>query len=286
MAEEKVENTEEESSGSLKELISKLGDNRDKIQKYLKKYGKHIKNVVPFLLAFVQANRNADGTLKASATSLPTVKKLLAEAGLNSLAEEAVPALKSAASDSTSTLTLLGDPSKVSKKSMLAAMDSSFEELRGRIRVSSEEFASVVRSELVTMTLVPRSPKASQAVFEDAFSITKRKSRTLVNTALAQVQRTVQLSALESFGEDDFVVYVGPDDKVTRPFCKALEGKAIRRKDLGKLNNNQGLSVPLHGGGWNCRHSLIPASAAIVKQRNIPIATSADIQKANGGAKK
>lgn len=54
--------------------------------------------------------------------------------------------------------------------------------------------------------------------------------------------------------------YYGPDDKVTRPFCKRLidavkEGKLFTRQQIEEMDNEQLPNPFLTGGGYNCRHT-------------------------------
>lgn len=54
--------------------------------------------------------------------------------------------------------------------------------------------------------------------------------------------------------------FYGPDDKVTRPFCKRMidltkRGAYLTRKEIEELDNEQLPNPFLTGGGYNCRHS-------------------------------
>lgn len=104
------------------------------------------------------------------------------------------------------------------------------------------------------------------------------QAKTLVNTGLAQVQRE---SLVKQSEEDMLFLYVGSDDKLTRPFCKAIVGKVFSKKQIAKLNNKQGLGVLTNGGGYNCRHRWVPVTLQYVKLQELPLATSEDISEAN-----
>lgn len=84
------------------------------------------------------------------------------------------------------------------------------------------------------------------------------QAKTIANTTLAGLQRQTSTQAAEALPGEAIYLYAGPDDSATRPFCKKLVGKAITEGDLKKLKNGQGLPVKSYGGGYNCRHSLIP----------------------------
>lgn len=80
--------------------------------------------------------------------------------------------------------------------------------------------------------------------------------QTEVNTAVMAFNRTVTAKKAEDLGLNLFL-YVGPDDKVTRPFCGKLLDRVpaiYTKEEIEKLNNKQGLSVMNYGGGYNCRH--------------------------------
>lgn len=81
-------------------------------------------------------------------------------------------------------------------------------------------------------------------------------------------------------------LYVGPDDRITRPFCEVLVGYAIPKELLDSLNNYQGLKVKKFGGGYNCRHQLLPISEALVEERGLPIADASLISAANDAARR
>ena len=53
--------------------------------------------------------------------------------------------------------------------------------------------------------------------------------------------------------------YVGPVDKVTRPFCLAHVGDAMSKDEWNALDNGRGQPKPVFqfGGGYNCRHTLV-----------------------------
>ena len=109
--------------------------------------------------------------------------------------------------------------------------------------------------------------------------------QTEVRTKIAQFGRSVNMVAADSVGMDLFL-YTGPMDGETRSFCRELVNKVVDRSQLGKLNNNQGLSVRSSGGGYNCRHSWSPITESFMKLADLEKATDADIQQANSRARK
>lgn len=74
---------------------------------------------------------------------------------------------------------------------------------------------------------------------------------------MASGRRALMLQA-EATGLDYVFAYVGPNDGKTRPFCKALVGRAVSRARMASLDNGQGLPTRDFCGGYNCRHSWAP----------------------------
>lgn len=83
----------------------------------------------------------------------------------------------------------------------------------------------------------------------------------IADTALATHYRTItdqgfQLIEDDSPGAKIRYRFVGPDDKLTRPFCRKLveSGKSYTRAQIDRMNNGQIPNCLISGGGWNCRH--------------------------------
>lgn len=268
----------------LSNAISKSSTDLDKL---LKQYQRDVENVVPALMAFIRSNRLDNGTLGLATISLDFVRNLLARAGIASLTE-GIPELLRAMSDSAlAPLAVLGEAAIPSQRAIGTILSSTYEDTLPKFAAMTEQLASTVRQEMLQMSVIPRPLSTSAQVFSDAFGITQRQAKTVVNTTLAQAQRSLQVAVLSSFEiEDSYLLYIGPDDRVTRPFCRVLEGMAIKVSDVGKLNNSQGLPVSTNGGGWNCRHSLIPVTRDFVEDQNIKVATNATVETANLAARR
>lgn len=86
-----------------------------------------------------------------------------------------------------------------------------------------------------------------------------RQVTTEMDTALATFNRSVSVhKALEvSDSDDPSFAYVGPLDKLTRPFCRAHVGQIKKRSEWSALSNGQYGDVMTSAGGYNCRHQLI-----------------------------
>jgi hypothetical protein len=81
---------------------------------------------------------------------------------------------------------------------------------------------------------------------------------TWVTTGLSGIYRESSMLLAQDQGFTKFE-YVGPFDKITRPFCRnLLSGKRVYTIDeINAMDNGQGLSVKQYGGGFNCRHQWI-----------------------------
>lgn len=83
---------------------------------------------------------------------------------------------------------------------------------------------------------------------------------TLYDTAVSIFGRQVQVLK-SAGGPDELLLYAGPIDARTRPFCWERAGKVYRRRDVeGWDNGNMPGPPELVAGGWNCRHLLVPLS--------------------------
>lgn len=85
---------------------------------------------------------------------------------------------------------------------------------------------------------------------------------TEANTMIAGFNRTVTAAKAQELGFN-LMIYIGPEDQVTRPFCSEVLSRdpAIYTIDeIKSMNNGQGLSVLEYGGGYNCRHQWRPIS--------------------------
>ena len=116
-----------------------------------------------------------------------------------------------------------------------------------------------------------------------ADSLIDSRADTIANTLTQAFDRTLTMRKSEEAGIDTFI-YLGPDDQVTRPFCKAvLDGKGssdfnIPKSDGGLYTRDQiddmdngvaGLPVMEFGGGYNCRHKFAPLSKRVAKEVGI-----------------
>jgi hypothetical protein len=87
--------------------------------------------------------------------------------------------------------------------------------------------------------------------------------KTEIDTGVATFRRAVNFQKAEDVGIE-WMLYVGPEDKITRDFCQeVLDGTlaGFERSapiytvsEIRDMDNGQGLPVSTAGGGYNCRH--------------------------------
>lgn len=111
---------------------------------------------------------------------------------------------------------------------------------------------------------------------------------TEARTRLAQADRFVNDVVRQSVDPDgDLMVlaYLGPADGVTRGFCDRLVNKAFEVDDFNSANNAQTPSHPrVSGGGYNCRHNIVPVSRESVEDLGLTVGTIDDVRAANDAA--
>lgn len=93
--------------------------------------------------------------------------------------------------------------------------------------------------------------------------------RTEVETSIATFNRTITVNKAIELGFKLFV-YLGPDDNVTRDFCKRVLDKnppIYTIDEINDMDNDQGLPVFSAGGGYNCRHQWRPISEETARAR-------------------
>jgi len=229
------------------------------------------------LKPIVRRSRYLDGLIKTMSPQLVEgVHDLLIQAGSFSIGELA--ALPGAGDIARPSLLALESVVSENYKKLFIDMKSVTESLRDGLKVEVEA--------LITS---PKSFDLSAKILASKSNHTVSQAKTLINTAMASVQRDVHQEALRSMpGKKPMGVYMGPDDAVTRPFCDVLVGKAIKEEYFSKLKNDQkgASSFRSNGGGWNCRHRLMPVSQSYAKRNKIPIANIRTVDKANSAAKK
>lgn len=88
---------------------------------------------------------------------------------------------------------------------------------------------------------------------------TRAQAAQLTRDSTMAFSRSIEAKKAEAAGME-FFEYMGPEDRITRPFCDKIVGKVFTRAEIEKMDNGQtgAGSVMIHGGGYNCRHSWNP----------------------------
>ena len=176
-------------------------------------------------------------------------------------------------------------------------VDPSFE--LPAIDLQVQELQIAITDRVVDTVLIPDTVRAVQdsliaatvegqevAMSSLAQRLKKSEGRQLteIRTQISSYGRGVAAQA-GAYAGLNLALYTGPDDGIARGFCRALVDLVLDEDQMSRLNNQQGLSFKLSGGGYNCRHSLSYVSAGFVEAGNLKRATSRDISKANARAR-
>ena len=114
------------------------------------------------------------------------------------------------------------------------------------------------------------------------------QARTQLSEADRFLHETVRKS-IDPQGKRFLLAYIGPDDKIIRPFCDELVNKAFKIKDFNLLRNGQTITHPrISGGGYNCRHDVraVLDDDKVLSDLRLQRGTLADIRRANEAALK
>ena len=136
-----------------------------------------------------------------------------------------------------------------------------------QISTSIAKISTTLKSQLMRQVLLGEEPN----VRDLADNLTGRMQaniETELRTATMAYNRTVSAEkGKAAFGDELRFYYDGPDDAITRPFCRDVLNPGDRplpvysEAEVAGMDNGQGLEVQIHGGGYNCRHSWNPVSA-------------------------
>lgn len=141
------------------------------------------------------------------------------------------------------------------------------------INLDIEDITSTIRSNIGSAKSILYSGLVSGSDITEEFSSdfsSKLKSRveTELRTSRARFQQSVTNAKAEDLGLQYFE-YVGPIDKVTRPFCLQVLTKnppVYKRNEIDALDNGQTTSAFQDRGGYNCRHRWLPISDERAKE--------------------
>lgn len=160
------------------------------------------------------------------------------------------------------------------------------------LRTTIDRAAAVrIRQGILTnLGEIPTAEVAQRIADEQEQSI--GRATTEARTQLAEADRFVNETTRRSIDPDGdmfLMAYIGPDDRITRPFCDALVNKAFKFSDFNRLRNGQTATHPrISGGGYNCRHDVraVVDDNQILSDLGLQRGTLSDINQANGQAAK
>jgi hypothetical protein len=112
----------------------------------------------------------------------------------------------------------------------------------------------------VTRGLYVRKPVDD--ILEDLAEVMDRTDHqiaTLYDTSVSIFSRQVELLDAGDDPETLFL-YAGPDDDLTRDFCRERVNQVFSREAIEGMDNGQIDNVLLTGGGYNCRHVWMQVS--------------------------
>ncbi len=118
--------------------------------------------------------------------------------------------------------------------------------------IGPEAFVRLARAIIETL-LGQRDVASMIELIADELDISDGQAQQLWDTMEQMTRRQIKLLDAET-GPGAMFMYIGPVDKVTRPFCLQHVGRVYTRARIARLSNGQLPDVLLTGGGYNCRH--------------------------------
>lgn len=258
---------------SIAPLIAALEQGNTALDSILAEYEGLVSQITGALTRQVNGlERVADGRLMHEISPLKA-RQILDDAGWSTAYSGLRSALEQSVTANAPLLEALGYGSPApSRRAFLTAVtmgDAELDAIRSRL-------GQVLYSNLAQATVMPIKQSTLAFVIQEATQASVARAKSVANTAMAGFQRDIaQQAAADLPQSETLYLYIGPKDDRTRDFCKRRAGKAFRLSDLLGARNKSGLPVMRYGGGYNCRHSIIPITRAIAAQRSIPIGGAA-----------
>lgn len=139
-----------------------------------------------------------------------------------------------------------------------ALIDADFEKVTKNLSAHVSDVKAVLTRSVLSVDNVPTGK-----LIAGENERLSRYLNTEIDTMYSAFTRTVTAKKADDLGFE-LMRYLGPDDKITRPFCKRVlkdkehPGAIYKIEEIKKLDNKQGLDVLTYGGGYNCRHQWRP----------------------------
>lgn len=143
------------------------------------------------------------------------------------------------------------------------------------IDATTSQYIGDLREQTMFSVLSGETPDF-RGIWDDLGESMTSKLETEFNTSVAAFNRTITISKGKELGFELYE-YLGPSDKLTRPFCAHLLEKnppIYAIKEIEAMDNEQDLDVLIYGGGYNCRHTWRPISAERAEEEGYEIGDS------------
>lgn len=145
-----------------------------------------------------------------------------------------------------------------------ALVNNSLDQVATRVTQYGLDIQSTVMQSVLTGQEVDY-----KAIKEQYGNAVASNIKTEVGTAVSAFNATINATKAEELGLDLFL-YVGPVDKITRPFCKHLlenrQPPIYTKDEISQMDNDQNLDVLIYRGGYNCRHHWRAISEGFAKE--------------------
>lgn len=210
------------------------------------------------LARILEGLRTDSLTAKEAAKALGGLESSMEEAGLKTYFERArglfqaeYKEVQEEFAQTTGKKALLG---KFTRQNLDALVDARLDLAASFVT----DYLGDVRTAVLDAVVGGRKLKPEE-ILETAEGRTLHNLKTELNTSLMAFQRVTHLEKAKKAGITKFL-YVGPNDKIIRPFCLERVDRIFTQAEVESWDNGQGLPAAIYCGGYNCRHHLRPIS--------------------------
>jgi len=196
---------------------------------------------------------------------IKTIRQALEQAGLQEYTEQLVKSLdKRVRTANTLWNQLKFDPAKIENLDELPVVLEHIQNvrnsvIRGSVAQEQELYGALLQfSRSFTEQGVGIDYANLKRTLVSKAGILPKYAGTIANTELFGLSRTIRKEQGVKAGLE-YAKYYGPLDKITRPFCARHVGTIENWEYWSNVLNDTGPQPPsIYGGGYNCRHSLVP----------------------------
>lgn len=214
---------------------------------------------------------------REAAIALGTLERSLRDAGLDDYVDQLSSVYKAELSAIEDQLSFISG-----KKLNLTKLDG--KQIEALIELDVDSSTSTIRSYVgdvrsaLMRNVLAGEPINTLALSEGNDKLARRMA-TEANTLLAGFNRTVSMMKGKDAGFTKYL-YIGPDDDVIRPFCADRVGRVFTLEEIEEWaddpNAPEGLDPKIFGGGYNCRHKLIPVTETLIEDNELPEGLESD----------